>query len=66
MLTGPTTSSLTGAATDTGTRVPTTTSASASAATTSASAGLGRKERSDVGALLGLAVFAGGLVALMV
>ena len=43
-----------------------TTSASASAATTTkSSAGVGIKERSDVGALLGLAVFAGGLVALM-
>lgn len=41
------------------------TSTSASAATTSASAGVGRRESSDVGAVMGLAVFAGGLVALM-
>jgi len=41
------------------------TSASASVATTSKSAGVGRREGSDVGAVMGLAVFAGGLVALM-
>jgi len=59
-------SSVTGVGTDTDTRgVPTSTSASASAATTSASAGMGMRERSDLGALMGLAAFAGGLVALM-
>jgi hypothetical protein len=50
---------------NTNSREPSSTSASASAATTSASAGVGIRERSDVGAVMGLAVFAGGLVALM-
>jgi len=64
---GGTATSLTGAATDTGTKVPTTTtgSTSASASATKASAGVGSKEGSDAAALLGLAIFAGGLVVLM-
>lgn len=63
-------SSTAGAATSTSASAATTsaavssTSASASA-TKSASAGVGNKDRSDAGAMLGLAVFAGGLVALM-
>lgn len=59
--------SLTGMATNTGSRAPTTGgSMSASASpTTKASAGVGKKEGSDTAALMGLAIFACGLVVLM-